>query len=383
MQLKPFSILDYLPSSSLMEAPSSIMPDVRLIKNALSLSTKASPPSVSEVQQPPKSELKPRSGNYAVALRNSEAGLMAFLQASEAGWQRARDMVRPSTPVVTPIEDESRGYGEMILGDLKTAWSKALSSYSHAEFIHYLRDQIIATIQLEIQQALILATYLMEIGKNATKAAKPYIHRGVEHATILYGHMRLYSPSIKMPTTDIAASVAKAATDTVTSKAIMTSQKGKEAIRQARLGLQYLVAEAKRRAGTDIEAPVKVESDVKQNQGQGGRFSELRNEIRTHRGKAVQNPRKGMLNPKDKGTEKVTEKRMTMRERLLLALHNVSYPFHVHSLVDCCSTSGRFAFGCMIYRKPQFESSRVESFRRAMIRVRRGEDLLLLLISYM
>jgi hypothetical protein len=316
-QVKPFSILDYLPSSSLMEAPSSIMPDVRLIKNALTLSTKASPPTISNVP-PPKSKLNSKStGTFAVALPDSDYGLMTFLQNSGSTWRKAKEMVSPSPPIVTAIAEEPRGYGQIMLSDLKTAWSKTLSTYSHAEFIHYIRDQVIATILLEIQQAILLAQYLMEVGKNASRIAQPYIHRGVEHAATLYGSMKTYTYSIHMPTTEIVANVAKSGIDSVTSKAVMTSQKGREAIQQARLGLEYLVSEAKRRAGlTPVEVNVKEELP-------GGRFSGLRNKIRTHRGKAVQNPRKSVTKKADVKMES-KERKMTMRERLMLALHNVS-----------------------------------------------------------
>jgi len=299
-----------------MEAPNTIMPDVRLLKNALSLSTKVSPPIVSNVQQ---QESKGRTGNYAVALRNSEAGLISFLQNSGSTWQRAKEMVRssPPPPIITPSPVQSMGSGQIILSDLKNAWSKTktISTYSHAEFIHYIRNQIIATIQLEIQQAVLLATYLFEVGKNVTRATTPYLCKGVNKTLGMYDKIKTFGGSINMPTTDLAASAAKAATNSVASKAAMTSQKGKEAIIKARAGLEYLVNEAKRRAGPLSTQEVKEEV-------QGGRFSGLRNKIRTHRGKAVQNPRTlSKVKVEDKmGRGKI----MTIKERLMLALHNVS-----------------------------------------------------------
>jgi hypothetical protein len=322
-QVKPFSILDYLPSTS-MEAPSSIMPDVRLIKNALSLST------VRPTIKPAQSGANTKSvatvaGTYSLALRNSEAGLIAFLQNSGHTWQRAKEMVRPSSPppIATQVP-EVPTYGQIIYSDFKGAWSKTISTYSHAEFIHYIRNQIIATIQLEIQQALLLAAYLMELGKNVTKAATPYFQNGLNRTVGMYDNVKSFGGSINMPTTDLAASAAKAATDSVASKAVMTSQKGREAIQQARQGLEYLISEAKRRAG-----PTSQEVSKEHLQGGKGRFSGLRNKIRNHKGKAVQNPNRGTLNKLKEKKEKEIGKKMTVRERLMLALHNVSPPTHL------------------------------------------------------
>jgi len=307
-----------------MEAPSSIMPDVRLIKNALSLST------VRPTTIPPKSELGSKSvatvaGTYSLALRNSEAGLIAFLQNSGSTWQRAKEMVRPSPPPVVTETPEGPTYGQIFYSDLKTAWSKTLSTYSHAEFIHYIRNQIIATIQMEIQQALLLATYLLEVGKNATRAATPYLQNGYNRTQGMYHNLKLFGGSINMPTTDIATSAAKAATDSVASKAAMTSQKGREAIQQARQGLEYLIQEAKRRAG-----PISQEASKVTLQGERGRFSGLKNKIRNHKGKAVQNPNRGIKsNSHMKEMRGEKGKKMTMRERFMLALHNVSPHLHL------------------------------------------------------
>jgi hypothetical protein len=325
-QVKPFSILDYLPSTS-MEAPSSIMPDVRLIKNALSLSTVR--PTIKPLKSEPGSKsVATVAETYSLALRNSEAGLIAFLQNSGSTWQRAKEMVRPSTPppVVTEIP-EGPTYGQIIYSDLKTAWSKTLSTYSHTEFIHYIRNQIIATIQLEIQQALILTTYLLEVGKNVTRAATPYFQQGLNRTQGMYDSLKTFGGSINMPTTDIAASAAKAATDSVASKAATTSQKGREAIQQARQGLEYLIQEAKRRAGPTSPEALKEEVG-------SGRFSGLKNKIRNHKGKAVQNPNRG-ISTKSKSKFQMNSKgeemgkKMTMRERLMLALHNVSPLAHL------------------------------------------------------
>jgi len=321
VQVKPFSILDYLPSSSLMEAPSSILPDVRLIKNALTLSSKALPPTISNV--PPPTSKSKEEGDYAVALPDSDYVLMTFLHNSGSTWRKAKEMVSPSSPIATPVAEGSRvyGYGGIMLSDLKAAWSKTISSYSHAEFIHYLRDQIIATIQLEIQQAIILAKYLVGVGRNASRVATPYILTGYNQTVTILDHLKSYS-TLNMPTTDIAVEAARTGLDSVTSKAAMTSQKGREAIQQARAGLDYLVSEARRRAGANsIHASDQVQAGV--DQESGGRFSDFKNKIRTHRGKAIQNPRKavdiGHPNVKEKG-----ERVMSMKERFMLALHNVS-----------------------------------------------------------
>jgi len=323
VQVKPFSILDYLPSSSLMEAPSSILPDVRLIKNALTLSSKALPPTISNVPSSnPKSK---EAGDYAVALSDSDYGLMTFLQNSGSTWRKAKEMVSPSSHIITPVAEGPKGYGygEIILSDLKAAWSKTVSSYSHAEFIHYIRDQIIATIQLEIQQAIILANYLMEVGKNASRAATPYIHLGYNRTRTMYDQLKSYS-ALRMPTTDIAVEAARTGLDSVASKAAMTSQKGREAIQQARAGLDYLVSEARRRAGaSSSHIPDQDQVEVGLDRKSGGKFSSLKNKIRNHRGKAVQNPRTavsiGHPNAKEKG-----ERKMSMKEKFMLALHNVS-----------------------------------------------------------
>jgi len=301
------------------------MPDVRLIKHALSLST------VRPTTIPPKSEPGFKSvatvaGTYSLALRNSEAGLIAFLQNSGSTWQRAKEMVRPSSPppVVTEIPEGST-YGQIIYSDFKAAWSKTLSTYSHAEFIHYIRNQIIATIQLEIQQALLLATYVLEVGKNATRAATPYFQQGLNRTLGMYDNIKSFGGSINMPTTDLAASAAKAATDSVASKAAMTSQKGREAIQQARQGLEYLIQEAKRRAG-----PTSPEASKVTLQGERGRFSGLKNKIRNHKGKAVQNPNRGIKSKSQmKEMREEKGKKMTMRERFMLALHNVSPLVHL------------------------------------------------------
>jgi hypothetical protein len=321
-QVKPFSILDYLPSTS-MEAPSSIMPDVRLIKNALSLSTVR--PTIEPLKPEPGSKsVATVAETYSLALRNSEAGLIAFLQNSGDRWQRAKEMVRPSPPPVVTDIPEGPTYSQIIYSDLKAAWSKTLSTYSHAEFLHYIRNQIIAAIQLEIQQALLLATYLIEVGKNVTRAATPYFQQELNRTQGMYDHLKTFSGSINMPTTDIAASAAKAATDSVTSKAAMTSQKGREAIQQARQGLEYLIQEAKRRAG-----PTSPEISNEEAKGRG-RFSGLMNKIRNHKGKAVQNPNRGIKSKSlTKEMREEKGKKMTMRERLMLALHNVSPLIHL------------------------------------------------------
>jgi len=303
-----------------MEAPSSIMPDVRLIKNALSLSTVR--PTIKPLNTEPVATV---AGSYSVALRNSEAGLIAFLQNSGQRWQRAKKMVRPSTsPPITTQSPEGPTYSQIIYSDFRTAWCKALSSYSHADFIHYIRNQIIATIQLEIQQAILLATYLMEVGKNATRAATPYFRNGINRTLGMYDNLKTFGSSINMPTTDIAASAAKAASDSVASKAAMTSQKGREAIQQARQGLEYLVSEAKRRAGPNSPEVSKEESLGRMGRG---RFSGLKDRIRNHKGRAVQNPDRGTSATSKSQKEKEIGKKMTMRERLMLALHNVSPHF--------------------------------------------------------
>ena len=323
VQVKPFSILEYLPSSSLMEAPSSILPDVRLIKNALTLSSKALPPTISNV--PPPTSKSKEEGDYAVALSDSDYGLMTFLQNSGSTWRKAKEMVSPSSPIATPVAEGSRvyGYGGIMLSDLKAAWSKTISSYSHAEFIHYLRDQIIATIQLEIQQAIILAKYLVGVGRNASRVATPYILTGYNQTVTILNHLKSYS-ALRMPTTDIAVEAARTGLDSVTSKAAMTSQKGREAIQQARAGLDYLVSEARRRArASSSHIPDQGQGQVGLNEKSGGKFSSLKNKIRNHRGKAIQNPRKAVSvdhpNVKEKG-----ERKMNMKERFMLALHNVS-----------------------------------------------------------
>jgi hypothetical protein len=309
-----------------MEAPSSIMPDVRLIKNALSLATVR--PTIKPLKPEPGSKsVATVAGTYSLALRNSEAGLIAFLQNSGDRWQRAKEMVRPSPPppVVTEIP-EGPTYGQIIYSDLKAAWSKTLSTYSHTEFIHYIRNQIIATIQLEIQQALLLATYLLEVGKNATRAATPYLQQGLNRSQGMYDNLKSFGGSINMPTTDIAASAAKAASNSVASKAAMTSQKGREAIQQARQGLEYLIQEAKRRAGPTSQAISKEQ--VPGAMGRG-KFLGLKNKIRSHKGKAVQNPNRGIKSKSPmKEMREEKGKKMTMRERLMLALHNVSPLIH-------------------------------------------------------
>jgi hypothetical protein len=306
-----------------MEAPSSIMPDVRLIKNALSLSTVR--PTIKPLKSEPGSKsVATVAGTYSLALRNSEAGLIAFLQNSGDRWQRAKEMVRPSPPLpVTTSSPEGPTYGQIIYSDLKAAWSKTLSTYSHAEFLHYIRNQIIATIQLEIQQALLLATYFIEVGKNVTRAATPYFQQGLNRTQGMYDSLKTFGGSINMPTTDIASSAAKAATDSVASKAAMTSQKGREAIQQARQGLEYLIQEAKRRAG-----PTSPEA-LKEEVGRG-RFSGLKNKIRNHKGKAVQNPNRGITSKSQmKEMREEKGKKMTMKERFILALHNVSPLIHL------------------------------------------------------
>jgi hypothetical protein len=263
-QVKPFSILDYLSPSSLSTSlfdptPSSIMPDVRLIKNALSLSTKSVGLAPAEIKSQVKTAFKDGekgTGSNAVALRGGEAGLTAFLQGSSSTWQKARDMVMPSTPpVVVPksINDSKsqlQTYGQMIIGDIKAAWTRTLSTYSHADFIHYARNQIMATIQLEIQQAILLAKYLVEVSKNVSEATRPYFQQGANQVLKTYHDVKSYTTSINITASaDIATSRAKSGYENVTSKAAMTSQKGREAIQQARAGLEYLVSEARRKAG--------------------------------------------------------------------------------------------------------------------------------------
>jgi len=199
---------------------------------------------------------------------------------------------------------------------------------------------------LEIQQAILLVIYLMEVGKNATRAATPYFQNGINRTLGMYDNLKSFGSSINMPTTDIASSAAKAATDSVASRAAMTSQKGREAIQQARQGLEYLISEAKRRAGPNSPEISKEESLGRADRG---RFSELRNKIRNHKGKAVHNPNRGSLTTSKFQKEKEIGKKMTMRERFTLALHNVSPHSTLTLLIrDGGSTTGRYAFGCMM-----------------------------------
>jgi hypothetical protein len=361
---KPFSIMDYLPASSSFSnplfdsapAPSSIMPDVRLIKNALSLSTKAVPllPDAKVDAQPKVPKVKAgvtgeASTSYAVALRNTEAGLMAFVQGST--WPLNRKVAKKPKPSDTPI-NSNETYGQMIISDIKAAWARTrtLSSYSHAEFIHYIRDQILATIQLEIQQALILARYVIQLSKNVTQSASQHLQRGNKHAIDMYEHLRAYTTSINVTaTTETATNHAKSGMEAVTSKAIMTSQKGKEAIQHARAGLDYLVAEAKRMRGETVETKEKTEPV---------RIRSFKDKIKSHRGKL-------RWRMPDHGKRQVPtqpllarETSMSLKQKLMQALHNVS-PRFLLLLNDMFNEIGRYATGGLIYVRVYIPNSKL------------------------
>jgi hypothetical protein len=361
---KPFSIMDYLPASSSFSnplfdsapAPSSIMPDVRLIKNALSLSTKAVPLASDAKVDTQAKVPKVKAGvtgeastSYAVALRNTEAGLMAFVQGST--WPLNRKVAKKPKPSDTPITSNET-YGQMIISDIKAAWAKTrtLSSYSHAEVIHYIRDQILATIQLEIQQALILARYVIQLSKNVTQSASQHLQRGNKHAIDMYEHLMAYTTSINVTaTTETATNHAKSGMEAVTSKAIMTSQKGKEAIQQARAGLDYLVAEAKRMRGETGETKEKIEPV---------RIRSFKDKIKSHRGRL----RWGVP---DQGKRQIPtqpllarETSMSLKQKLMQALHNVS-PRFLLLLNDMFNEIGRYATGGLIYVRVYIPNSKL------------------------
>lgn len=366
-QVKPFSILDYLSPSSLSTslfdpAPSSIMPDVRLIKNALSLSTKAAALVPAEVKSQAKTTPKSKEKDgetvavNTLALRGDEAGLTAFLHGTGSTWQKARDMVMPSAPPVivpspvltgAPVE----GFGQIILGDIKSAWTRALSSYSHADFIHYLRIQILATIQLEIQQAILLAKYLVAISKNVSRTASPHIRKGADSILRMYDNARQYTQTINITaSTDLAASRAKMGYENVSMKAAMTSQKGREAIKQARAGLEYLVAEARRKAGINTDS-IKAKPQP-QSLVQRGKLRTFKERIKTHRGKLVPGLYMGGIHWPGHGPVQVPvpvpkETKMSTKQKFMQALHNVSSPLFP-GMRQCRSTTGRYASGCMI-----------------------------------
>jgi hypothetical protein len=324
------------------------MPDVRLIKNALSLSTKSVGLAPAEIKHQAKTTSKngeKGTGSHAVALRGGEAGLTAFLHGSSSTWQKARDMVMPSTPpiVVPKFINNSKGkgqsqtYGQMIIGDIKAAWTRTLSTYSHADFIHYIRNQIMATIQLEIQQAILLAKYLVEVSKNVSEATRPFLQQGANQVLKTYHDVRSYTTSINITASaDIATSRAKSGYENVTSKAAMTSQKGREAIQQARAGLEYLVSEARRKAGILPDSstePLPIEK---------GRFRTLKEKIKTHRGKFVPGLNRGKTQIPPRAPR---ETGMSMKQKFMQALHYVS-SFATRQ-GRRRSTIGRYAFGCM------------------------------------
>jgi hypothetical protein len=355
---RSFAILDYfsapsLPASSIFDsAPSSIMPDVRLIKHALSLSTKAVPLAPAEVKNTKRDRLSaPKSipgktksassgsTSNALSVRATEAGLTTFFDGS-AAWQKTiRGFVRPSAPSTPPAnatETECEcGYGQMIVADL-TAWTRALSRFSHADLIHFIRDQVLETIKQEFREAIAIAAQIVELSKNATRIASQHVQytadRTTKRALAMYDNVRSYGKSINMTASTQkaydAAHAAKSGLDRVSSQAAMTSLKGKEAIYKARAGLEYLVAEAKRMKGDGgkIKPAVPPPSSKRNRKGKG---VPVRERFRAHRakGRKVNDEHKKPITSKAKpkaNAKSTTAAESTLKQRFLSALHNVS-----------------------------------------------------------
>jgi hypothetical protein len=154
----------------------------------------------------------------------------------------------------------------MMIFDIKTAWSRALSGFSHSDLVHFIQTQVLDTIKREIQEAIALAAQVLSLSKNATLATGRHLRKAAykssKHASTVYGNIKTYGRSVNVTATTQraydAAHAARSGLGVVSSQAAMTSQKGKEAIYKARAGLDYLIAEAKRvrgNGGNDNQKP--------------------------------------------------------------------------------------------------------------------------------
>jgi hypothetical protein len=246
----------------------------------------------------------------------------------------------------------------MIISDIKTAWSRALSGFSHSDLIHFIQTQVLDTIKREIQEAIALAAQVLSVSKKATFATGRHLRKAAyqssKHVSTVYGDIKTYGKSVNVTATTQraydAAHAARSGLGVVSSQAAMTSKKGKEAIYKARAGLDYLIAEARRARGSGGD-----DNQISNAAGAPKGFS-VRERFRSHRvgvgrgkGQTKAGPvkakptRKGSDNVKGKAKGKgkkasnvnanlnvktkgdhIASTQSTLKQKLMSALHDVS-----------------------------------------------------------
>lgn len=358
---RSYSILDYLSappiSSSILSetGSSSFIPDVRLIKNALSLSTKSVALAPAEVrstvkahkpqaQVPISRSAGPTADSLSLSLRNTDVGLTTLSDVSAKWHKSLKDLVKGSVPKATekasPPVNLTRqgecGYGQVLLSDLKSAWTRAISGFSYTDFIHFVRNQIFATIKAEINEAIYLAHEVSALSRNFTRLTASYLLKGsvsvralvddeirhifVDKLGFDYHSLSAFNATrVRSAATKQAAQNARSGLNALSSQAAMGARFGKEAIYKARAGLDHLITEAQRLRkgeGDEKEMPLPLKWECRaahgrgQNKGHPGRWSRRRGNGRT------------ATSPRLARRRSPTE--TSWRQRFFQAVHNVS-----------------------------------------------------------
>lgn len=289
---KPFSIWDHLPLSSMAEvisaepSASTRLADLNLIRNALSLSTRsvaispADPVTTSQHNKAPSrvdDVIKPNGGSTAccsLSIRNSDVALTPVVNPSV--WQKTLNMMRnASQPIknATSAEECKCSFKDIVFSDIKSAWSYTLSTFSHADLIHFIHQQVQQAILKEFHGLCVVANEIRrtaaELSKvaadhasNMTQYAVGHARAGISYAQhrlpLLFHSLRLHNPRlrVRMPPVVLnanaarqAAGQAKRGLDTIVhiteETAHQAQEKGAESLKRARRGLDRLVTEAK------------------------------------------------------------------------------------------------------------------------------------------
>ena len=275
--VKPFSILDYLPlsvhsipdpivtlSSS---GAGSYMPDVRLIKNALSLSTKSNAFAPAVVQSTDKLA-KPSSQqtntaksvgptSYSLSLRNSDVALTTIIDASTKWHRSLRNLARGadghSSKDVIPRSNLT-GYDSVTRAELRGATYNAVSDGRILDVIYYVHLHFLATLRSEMDEAITFGKTMIGWSVNTTRTTRSRVMAGTSylrrHLSTGLHSLAIQAHSLRLVKAEEARAVsqkAKAGLDAVSQQASLTHKWGQDRLRQARAGLDYLIAEGQRR----------------------------------------------------------------------------------------------------------------------------------------
>lgn len=363
---KPFSIFDYIPVPSLsipsaspepMYGAKSFVPDVRLIKHALSLSTKSvalAPAEVKSTDKASKSHSHAHTAKsvgptaHSLSLRNTDVGLTTLMNVS-AMWSRSLRGALPKSgstrgSTTATQEDCQCSYRDIIVADIKNVWGHALSSHTYADFLHFVRNQLIETVMLELRATANVAIEILSFGRNVTLAASSHAYTALDHLRnyTASGLTALHSYGSTVNTTastQAAYESARKARSGLESLGAEGTKRSKDAVYQARAGLDHLIAEAKRLYGvptsTEDNDARQVRQDIHAGSGKRDRFSRQWHRRHTGHGRSVAAPK---LRDRHESAKKGP-----WSSRFYRSLHDVS------SLVYCVQSgkadrSGRTSF---------------------------------------